>query len=47
MKLTFVLIEVLLISVNVNFPTINFIKWNVYFRNLNFHCFGSEFSIHF
>ena len=47
MKLTFELIQVLLISVNVNFPAIDFIKWSVYFRNLNFHYFGSEFSIHF
>ena len=34
MKLTFVLTQVLLISVNVNFPAINFIKRSVYFRNL-------------
>ena len=47
MKLTFVLTQVLLISVNINFPAINFIKRSVYFRNLNYHYFGSEFSIHF
>ena len=47
MKLTFMLIQVLLISFNVNFPPLILLNGAFISINLNSHYFGSEFSMHF